>query len=109
MFWCGFEEDGPTRQNHTDLSYVPKPPTADHARAKGDINMKFRYLWVILIVLIPLSVFGQETQESGSPSVFVPQPLYQFEPVVSGKSVNHDYIIQNKGTAELQITSVKTG
>jgi len=84
-------------------------PHADHARAKGDISMKLRYLWMILIVLIPLSVFGQGTEEPGSPSVFVPQPSFQFDPVVSGKSVSHDYIIQNRGTAELQITRVKTG
>jgi hypothetical protein len=84
-------------------------PHADHARAKGEISMKFGYLWMILIVLIPLSAFPQETEEPGSPSVFVPAPSFQFDPVVSGKSVNHDYIIQNKGSAELKITSVKTG
>jgi len=42
-------------------------------------------------------------------SLHVPEPSFHFEPVVSGQYVNHDYIVQNKGTAELKITSVKTG
>ena len=34
---------------------------------------------------------------------------YQFEPVVDGIEVRHDYIIRNTGTAELLIKEVKTG
>ena len=64
---------------------------------------------MILFVLIPFAVFGQSTTDSGAPSLQVPEPSYQFEPVVSGQDVNHDYIVYNKGTAELIITSVKTG
>ena len=71
--------------------------------------MIFKYLWTVLLVLIPLSAFAQGADNPGTPSVYVPEPLYQFEPVVSGKNVSHDYIVQNKGTAELEITSVKTG
>jgi hypothetical protein len=65
--------------------------------------------WAILFVLIPFSVFGQNIDDPGAPSLYVPEPLFQFEPVVSGQKVEHDYILYNKGTAELKITSVKTG
>ena len=65
--------------------------------------------WAILFVLIPFSVFGQSTTEPGVPSLYVPEPLFQFKSVVSGQEVNHDYLVYNKGTAELKITSVKTG
>ncbi len=65
--------------------------------------------WAILFVLIPFSVFGQSIDDPGTPSLYVPEPLFQFEPVVSGQGVEHDYILHNKGTAELKITSVKTG
>jgi hypothetical protein len=44
-----------------------------------------------------------------APSLNVPEPLFQFGLVVSGQEVNHDYIVYNKGSAELKITSVKTG
>jgi len=65
--------------------------------------------WVILFVLIPFSLFGQSMDTPGTPSLYVPEPSFQFESVVSGQEVEHDYIVQNKGTAELEITSVKTG
>jgi len=65
--------------------------------------------WAILFVLIPFSVFGQSIADPGAPSLYVPEPLFQFDPVVSGQEVNHDYIVYNKGTAELIIASVKTG
>lgn len=65
--------------------------------------------WALLFVLVPFSVFGQSIDNPGTPSLYVPEPLFQFEPVVSGQKVTHDYIVQNKGTAELEITSVKTG
>ena len=63
----------------------------------------------IFFVLIPLSAFGLDSDAPGAPSLYVSQPSFQFESVVSGQDVNHDYIVQNRGTAELKITSVKTG
>jgi len=65
--------------------------------------------WAILFALVPFSVFGQSIDNPGTPSLYVPEPLFQFESVVSGQQVTHDYIVQNKGTAELEITRVKTG
>lgn len=75
----------------------------------GDRNMKHIFGWVIFFVLIPFSVFGQSIDAPGTPSLYVPEPLFQFGSVVSGQEVTHDYIVHNKGTAELRITSVKTG
>jgi len=75
----------------------------------GDKDMKHICGWAILFVLIPFSVFGQGDTDPGAPSLNVPEPLFQFESVVSGQEVNHDYIVHNKGNAELKITSVKTG
>jgi hypothetical protein len=71
--------------------------------------MKHIVGWAILFVLIPFSVFGQSIADSGTPSLYVAEPLFQFDSVVSGQDVTHDYIVVNKGTAELEITSVKTG
>lgn len=71
--------------------------------------MKHIFGWTILFVLIPLAVFGQNSGNAGAPSLYIPEPSFQFDPVVSGQEVTHDYLVQNKGTAELEITSVKTG
>ena len=71
--------------------------------------MKHIFGWAIFFVLIPFSVFGQSIDAPGTPSLYIPEPLFQFGSVVSGQEVTHDYIVLNKGTAELKITSVKTG
>jgi hypothetical protein len=49
-----------------------------------------------------------EPQAAPQPSAFVPQPRYEFAPVIDGQSVAHDFIIQNKGNAPLIIERVKT-
>lgn len=49
-----------------------------------------------------------ESKASASPSIFVPEPRYEFAPIVDGKVVTHDFVIQNKGDAPLIIERVKT-
>lgn len=38
-----------------------------------------------------------------------PVKNYKFEPVVDGVQVRYDFVVQNKGTAPLHITKVRTG
>lgn len=45
----------------------------------------------------------------GFPAVEFSSTSYQFEPVVDGTDINHDYIVRNNGTAELLVKEVKTG
>lgn len=72
--------------------------------------MKPRYYGVILLLLlIPLSAPGGETATVGTPQLFMPEKSYHFQPVVSGRDVSHTYVIQNKGTATLEIMRVATG
>ena len=71
--------------------------------------MKYLCGLLILFTWIPFSVFGQGSDAPGVPSIHVSEPSFQFESVVSGQEVNHDYIVKNTGTAELEITGVKTG
>jgi len=47
--------------------------------------------------------------EGGSPSAFIPMNKFEFEPVIEGAEVIHDFIVQNKGTGVLNIDKVKTG
>ncbi len=42
-------------------------------------------------------------------SAFLPVTNWEFNPVVDGKAVTHDFVIQNKGNAPLNISKVKTG
>ncbi len=59
-----------------------------------------------LALLVTVS-FG--AQNDAEPSVFFPETGYEFLPVLEGTKVVHDFVIQNKGTAELNVEQVKTG
>ena len=42
------------------------------------------------------------------PIAHLPAFRYQFEPVLEGRQVTHDFVVQNKGSAPLEIQKVKT-
>jgi hypothetical protein len=42
-------------------------------------------------------------------SVFFPQKAFEFEPVIEGVKVVHDFDVVNKGSAPLLINDVRTG
>jgi hypothetical protein len=68
------------------------------------------FLW--LAVTIGLTLFaavGFGAQDDAGPAAFFPQTLYEFSPVLDGANVVHEFAVQNKGTAVLNIESVKTG
>lgn len=44
-----------------------------------------------------------------APAVFLPEEKYEFQPVAEGVEVVHDFVVQNKGTADLEILAVKPG
>ena len=65
-----------------------------------------------LAVTIGLTLFaavGFGAQDDAAPAAFFPQTLYEFSPVLDGANVVHEFSVQNKGTATLNIERVKTG
>jgi hypothetical protein len=89
--------------------------------------MKFRMFALIatLVVLWGAAVtIGASEQSTGKPSIrptaadeatsakpgmVLPELKYEFDPVVDGTEVVHDFPIKNSGSATLAITQVKTG
>ena len=65
-------------------------------------------VFLFLIILRAGGLPAVESQPAGSPTIFVPEPRYEFAPVVDGREVAHDFVIQNKGDAPLIIERVKT-
>jgi hypothetical protein len=50
------------------------------------------------------------TDRSGpAASVFFPQKAFEFQPVIDGVKVVHDFMVMNRGSAPLLITDVRTG
>lgn len=48
-------------------------------------------------------------QEMAWPAAFIPEPQFEFAPVVDGGTVVHDFIIENQGNVPLLITDIRTG
>jgi len=72
--------------------------------------MKYKIIVLLTVaVLLAGNAIAVEEKPPASPSAFIAQPEYEFEPVVTGTQVMHDYVIQNKGTEILEIQKVKTG
>jgi hypothetical protein len=61
-----------------------------------------------LIGLSPFSSGAEDAADLKLPLAYLPAANFEFEPVVEGKAVSHEFVIQNKGSALLEVQSVKT-
>jgi hypothetical protein len=71
-------------------------------------------LAVFAAVVCPGPTLAQSTSPStdiadGSPSVFFPVKVFEFQPVIDGANVVYDFVVLNKGSAPLLISNVRTG
>ena len=73
------------------------------------MSCKGFFLFAIIIGLTLAAADGFGTQDDAGPAAFFPQTLYEFTPVLDGENVVHDFVVQNKGNATLNIERVKTG
>ncbi len=73
--------------------------------------MKLKTLGIVLGCMIFFTIYPVAAKNSTEkrPLAVIPEQTYEFEPVLEGSMVTHDFIIQNKGTAPLVIEKVKTG
>ena len=84
--------------------------------------MKFRViaLTTMLMMLwgatVPVAASDEATGKAttddvavGKPVVILPEMTFEFEPVVDGMEITHDFAIKNTGDGPLAIQRVKTG
>jgi len=72
------------------------------------MKLKIIIIFTVIILLIG-STIGAKDQAPVSPSAVIGQTIYELESVVDGAEVVHDFVIQNKGEATLEIQKVITG
>ncbi|MCU0560710.1 MAG: DUF1573 domain-containing protein [Desulfobacterales bacterium] len=60
-------------------------------------------------VLLSAAVGFSSQPQAPAPAAFFPQINFQFENALEGQAVEHDFLVQNKGSADLQIEKIKTG
>ena len=68
------------------------------------------FVLVMAFNAAPLLAAGKETgvkAAASSPLAVFPDTRYEFEPVMEGTKITHDFIIENHGDAPLVIMSVR--
>lgn len=81
------------------------------------LKRKWNLFFILFIFLVlPCTAFcdpndqgDQDSSPAAFPVIHIPESTYEFQSVVEGANVVHDFVIQNKGTAILDITKVRPG
>jgi len=63
----------------------------------------------LFLIIMILPAFSSGSDEQGRPNAAVVENSYEFEPVLDGAQVVHDFVVMNKGNAVLEIEKVETG
>ena len=63
----------------------------------------------LFVFCLMLMAFGAQDEVKASSSVVFPESKYEFDAVFEGIDVGHDFVIQNKGTATLEVKKVSGG
>ncbi|MBI2837436.1 MAG: DUF1573 domain-containing protein [Acidobacteria bacterium] len=70
--------------------------------------MRIAAILVGAVLVLPARTFAEEAAASSAkPVIFCAQAKHDFGKVIQGKPVEHTYVIENKGTATLNIVSVQ--
>ena len=73
------------------------------------INKKAVCLALFLLFLPLVTVQGAMGGDGKEfPVIYAPETTFTHPSVIEGDAIVHDYIIQNRGTAELKIEEVRT-
>lgn len=56
-----------------------------------------------------LSILLAAAAQAGAPAAVLPESQYRFGPAIEGEIVRHDFVLLNKGNADLKIENIKTG
>jgi hypothetical protein len=89
-----------------------------NAYRRGYFKMRFKPMVLGMVVMAmifslggrpPVSAQSGLPEAGPTPSVFIPEKAFEFQPVIEGEKVVHDFSIINKGTLPLLITNVRTG
>ena len=78
------------------------------------MNVKLRNLALVLGIIGLLAAGAQALAAQNEPHPALPelnvlQPLFDFGRVLEGTEVNHDFLLENRGTGDLAIDQVRTG
>jgi hypothetical protein len=65
-------------------------------------------LYIICVLLSPVFSLAENTIAKG-PAVFLPEEVFEFQPVLEGTEIIHKFAVLNKGDSLLQILKIQSG
>lgn len=68
----------------------------------------FSLVFAVCMIFLTTPFFGAETESTRLPSAYFPPGQYEFVKILEGTEVRHDLVVQNKGTALLEVKDVGT-
>lgn len=69
----------------------------------------FKVSFLSLILLVGLSIVSYGGVEEDQAKAVISKNVFEFEPVLDGAEVIHNFVIQNTGKAQLVIEKIETG
>ncbi len=73
------------------------------------LKIIFAFALAFCVLFSATGSLGAQDKTLQAPTAFLPETQYAFPRVLEGTEVLHDFIMQNKGTAPLDIKKVRTG
>lgn len=64
---------------------------------------------IIVLSILATTSWGAADQSSQQPEAVMNESTFEFQPVVEGIQVVHDFIIHNRGDAPLKILKIQSG
>ncbi len=72
------------------------------------MRKKLLLLSVMYMVLVPVLGSAADTSSFG-PQAFLPESIFEFQPVVEGNQIVHRFMLHNRGEAPLEILKIESG
>ena len=72
------------------------------------VKTVFFFVFAVCGIFLTTPFLGAETESTRSPSAYFPPGQYEFVKILEGTEIRHDLVVQNKGTALLQVKDVGT-
>lgn len=77
---------------------------------KGERPLLKKTLMLIVGCMIFAPVLGSAVDAPNKgPQVFLPESVFEFQPVVEGAQVEHEFVLYNQGDELLEIMKIKSG
>jgi hypothetical protein len=70
---------------------------------------KWFFLLILVLLWHPPLFADTSTSTQATPRITIPDPSYQFDPVIEGDVVTHEFTLINSGDALLEILKIQTG